>query len=107
MGIYKDTDELKKMFEAEQVFKAADEKELASRKAGLAKVNMPEDVFAKFEDLVSALSPENLSCDGELPKSQIQARYKQLTAQWKQLEKQLGRTITEDEIWDAIIARSR
>ncbi len=26
------------------------------------------------------LSPENLTCDGELPRSQVQARYRQLTA---------------------------
>ena len=28
----------------------------------------------------AALSPENLSCDGELPRSQVQARYRALTA---------------------------
>jgi hypothetical protein len=28
----------------------------------------------------SDLSPENLTCDGELPRSQVQARYRQLTA---------------------------
>ena len=27
----------------------------------------------------SDLSPENLTCDGELPRSQVQARYKMLT----------------------------
>lgn len=27
----------------------------------------------------AALSPENLSCDGELPRSEVQCRYKQLT----------------------------
>ena len=27
----------------------------------------------------SELSPENLTCDGELPRSQVQARYKSLT----------------------------
>ena len=27
----------------------------------------------------AALSPENLSCDGELPRSEVQRRYKQLT----------------------------
>ena len=27
----------------------------------------------------SRLSPENLSCDGELPASQVRARYRQLT----------------------------
>ena len=33
------------------------------------------------------LSPENLSCDGELPRSQVQARYKQLTAAARDLQK--------------------
>lgn len=28
----------------------------------------------------SELSPEHLTCDGELPRSQVQARYRQLTA---------------------------
>lgn len=33
------------------------------------------------------LSPENLTCDGELPRSQVQARYKQLTTAAKELIK--------------------
>jgi len=32
------------------------------------------------------LSPENLSCDGELPRSQVQARYRALTAAAKELK---------------------
>jgi hypothetical protein len=32
------------------------------------------------DSIDSDLSPENLTCDGELPRSQVQARYKQLTA---------------------------
>jgi hypothetical protein len=35
----------------------------------------------------SALSPENLSCDGELPRSQVQARYRSLTAAARDLIK--------------------
>jgi hypothetical protein len=35
----------------------------------------------------SDLSPENLTCDGELPRSQVQARYKQLTTAAKELKK--------------------
>lgn len=31
------------------------------------------------------LSPENLSCDGELPRSQVQARYRALTSAAKDL----------------------
>ena len=34
----------------------------------------------KVADRIDAdLSPENLTCDGELPRSQVQARYKMLT----------------------------
>lgn len=35
--------------------------------------------------LSSALSPENLSCDGELPRSQIQRKYQTLMAAVKEL----------------------
>jgi hypothetical protein len=35
--------------------------------------------------LESDLSPENLTCDGELSHTQVQARYKQLTTAAKQL----------------------
>ena len=37
--------------------------------------------------LDSDLSPENLSCDGELPRSQIHAKYRALTAAAKDLQK--------------------
>ena len=33
------------------------------------------------------LSPENLSCDGELPRSQVQARYRALTAAAAELQR--------------------
>ena len=33
------------------------------------------------------LSPENLSCDGELPRSQVQARYRALTSAARDLVK--------------------
>jgi hypothetical protein len=37
--------------------------------------------------LDSDLSPENLSCDGELPRSQIQAKYRALSQAAKELQK--------------------
>jgi hypothetical protein len=39
------------------------------------------------QSIDSALSPENLSCDGELPRSQVQARYRALTGAAKDLIK--------------------
>jgi hypothetical protein len=41
----------------------------------------------------SALSPENLTCDGELSRSQVNARYKELTTVAKEL-KQLDPAVT-------------
>ena len=35
----------------------------------------------------SALSPENLTCDGELPRSEVQRRYRELMSAAKQLKK--------------------
>jgi len=49
----------------------------------------------------SSLSPENLTCDGELPRSQVIRRYRELTTAARQL-KQLDPAIKfyeyEDEI---------
>ena len=39
------------------------------------------------ESIDSDLSPENLTCDGELPRSQVQARYRALTAAARDLQK--------------------
>ena len=39
------------------------------------------------EMIDAALSPENLTCDGELPRSQVQAKYRALTAAAKDLIK--------------------
>lgn len=41
----------------------------------------------KLADSIDAdLSPENLTCDGELSRSQVQARYRQLTQAARQLQ---------------------
>ena len=39
------------------------------------------------DSIDSDLSPENLTCDGELPRGQVQARYKQLTAAAAELKR--------------------
>jgi hypothetical protein len=42
----------------------------------------------RIADSIDAdLSPENLTCDGELSRSQVQARYRALTAAAKELQK--------------------
>jgi hypothetical protein len=49
----------------------------------------------------AALSPENLTCDGELPRSEVNRRYKELTTAAKQLKK-LDPAVTFYE-WEAEI----
>ena len=49
-------------------------------------LNTAKDRQALANMIDSALSPENLTCDGELPRSQVQARYRELTAVAKELK---------------------
>jgi hypothetical protein len=50
-------------------------------------LNSAQDRKQIAQYIDSDLSPENLSCDGELPASQVRARYKQLNTVAKQLQK--------------------
>lgn len=45
------------------------------------------DRQAIADSIDADLSPENLTCDGELSRSQVQARYKTLTQAAKELQK--------------------
>jgi hypothetical protein len=56
-------------------------------------------IFQKFLKLATDLSPENLSCDGELPFREVQKRFNALRRKWKMLEDIVGRKVTEEEIW--------
>ena len=60
---------------------------------------IPQEIMENFLDLACALSPENLTCDGELSRSSIDKRYASIMAEWKRLEKSVGRKVTEDEVW--------
>ena len=46
-----------------------------------------QDRQALAHSIDAELSPENLTCDGELSRSQVQARYRQLTAAARELQK--------------------
>jgi len=46
------------------------------------------------------LSPENLTCDGELSRSDVTRREKAITKELKSCFKILGKTVSEDESWD-------
>lgn len=45
------------------------------------------DRQAIADSIDCALSPENLTCDGELTRNQVQARYRQLTQAARDLQK--------------------
>ena len=68
---------------------------------------LTNEIKAKFEDLVCALSPENLHCDGEISNAQAQVKYRRLMKEWAALEKLVGRKVTENEVWDGIIQRHK
>ena len=50
-------------------------------------LNTAKDRQALSDMIDSALSPENLTCDGELPRSEVNRRYKELMTAAKQLKK--------------------
>jgi hypothetical protein len=61
-------------------------------------MTMERSVRRNFEHLAMQRSPENLSCDGELNRRQIQSRHRAIMAEWKELEKLMGRKVSLDEI---------
>jgi hypothetical protein len=62
---------------------------------------MDEDkIMKKFLVLACRLSPENLTCDGEISRTEVRKRYAQIMREWKALEKTIGRRVTEDEVWN-------
>ena len=50
-------------------------------------LNTKADRQALADMIDSALSPENLTCDGELPRAEVNRRYKELMTAAKQLKK--------------------
>lgn len=50
-------------------------------------LSLAKDRQQLADDLSCALSPENLSCDGELPRSVIQRKWQMLTRVRQQLER--------------------
>jgi len=63
-------------------------------------VNIPEEEKRKFLRIASRLSPENLSCDGELSKRETNRRYQECLKEWRELEKENGIKTSEDEVWN-------
>lgn len=67
----------------------------------------PNTLFEAFENLTCALSPENLSCDGELSRTQINRRLAEIRRDWKALEKKAGVKVSQDDIENESFRRIR
>jgi hypothetical protein len=57
------------------------------------------EIMRDILGVYNELSPENLTCDGELSQSRVRARYRALQAQLGRLQRELGRTVTETEAY--------
>ena len=53
------------------------------------------EIMEYFEILRCDLSPENLTCDGELSSARVRARLSGIRRCWKELESKLGRKVAE------------
>jgi hypothetical protein len=76
------------------------EKRLAYKKIFDPNAKMPEtedEHMDWFSDISCELSPENLHCDGEISHAAAMRKYRALKAEWKEVEKSLGRKVSEDE----------
>ena len=66
---------------------------------------MTESQQREFESLANQLSPENLHCDGEISRAEAGRRYKRIMKRWRELEKAVGRKVSEDEVWALTMKR--
>jgi len=65
--------------------------------AGNVTTTLNIEIKEKFISLVGRLSPENLTCDGEIYGRAVQVRLSQIKLEWRNLEKQIGRKVSETE----------
>ena len=86
------------------------EQRLAYRKIFDPTAKMPEtedELLDALDVLSSELSPENLSCDGELSRTAINQKLRAIRGEWKEIEKKIGRNITEDEVEERWLTKYR
>jgi len=60
---------------------------------------MKNETLHQFMDILNQLSPEYLSGDGELTTREVRKRYRELMNQWRALEREVGKRVTEDEVY--------
>jgi hypothetical protein len=76
------------------------EKRLAHKKIFNPDAKMPEteeELMKELDGLCCELSPENLSCDGEISRTAIRQKASAIRAEWKEIERKLGRKVSEEE----------
>jgi len=59
-----------------------------------------EKVMERLLGLAGELSPENLTCDGELTDRAVNSKYRAIMVKWRKYEVMLGKAISESEVWD-------
>jgi hypothetical protein len=59
------------------------------------------EIFNKLWRIEMELSPENLTCDGELSRSQAMIKQRKLLAEQKKLHKELGYAPDFNELYEA------
>ncbi len=60
---------------------------------------LTDELKRAFTSLACRLSPENLACDGECSRRDVQRRRRAILREWAALEKKAGRTVSESELW--------
>ena len=60
------------------------------------------EILREIRACYSALSPENLSCDGELPWAMVAKRRRDLEARLSTLQRELGRPASEGAAYSAV-----
>jgi hypothetical protein len=58
------------------------------------------NIMDEFTDLASQLSPESLTCDGELTSREVDLRHADLMRKWKLLESYLGYSVSESLVFE-------
>ena len=61
-----------------------------------------KEIMSDICDTYCSLSPENLTCDGELPLAQVNKEYSKLQKTLRSLFRELGKEVSEMEAYSAI-----
>jgi hypothetical protein len=63
------------------------------------------EILADLRNVEIGLSPENLTCDGELPQTQVKTKARLLQKKRDSLVQELGREPSFGELWDRKVCR--